>query len=100
MKKGVIVGVLSSLILIISMWMPAMAKEGIEVSFMDVPELAAFAWGTVVLGVLMALFAFMNKKGTDIVGIVFAVIALLFSVMLMSVAQEGADALEACKSSA
>lgn len=95
MKKGVIVGVLSSLILIISMWMPAMDVNGVTGSFMQAievnPDISMFIWGTVVLGALMALFAFMNKKATDIVGIIFAVITLLFGLLLMAAAQSVAS---------
>lgn len=35
------VGVISALALIISVWLPAAERLGISVSFMDVPELAA-----------------------------------------------------------
>ena len=81
MKKGQIIGILSGLILAISMWLP---RANNLVSCMDKEELAVFAWGIVIMGVLISLFAFMNKKGADIVSIIVAVIALLFSVVGIS----------------
>ncbi|MFT6982196.1 MAG: FtsH-binding integral membrane protein [Crocinitomicaceae bacterium] len=95
MKKGVIVGIVSSLLLVISMWLPAMDVDGSTGSFMDATaihtDISSFIWGIVFIGIIMAVFAFINKKVTDIIGIVFAVLTLLIGLLLMSVAQDAAD---------
>jgi FtsH-binding integral membrane protein len=94
MKKGVIVGIVSNLLLVISMWLPAMDVDGETGSFMDAAavdtDISTFIWAIVFIGVLMALFAFLNKKATDIIGIIFAVLTLLIGLLLMSVAQVAA----------
>lgn len=95
MKKGVIIGFVSSLLIVISMWLPAMNVDGETGSFMDATivneEISSFIWGIVFISVLMAIFAFMNKNATDIIGIVFALLTLLIGLLLMSVAQVAAD---------
>lgn len=93
MKKGVIIGIVSGLMLTSSMWVPAFERYGIGVSFMEVPDLAELSWTIAILGVVMAFIAFLNKKATDILGIVLSSLALIFSALFMSVAltEEGAS---------
>lgn len=94
MKKGVIIGIVSSLLIVIAMWLPAMDVDGETGSFMQATEvnedISTFIWSIVVIGIVMALFAFLNKKVTDIIGIVFSVITLLIGLLLMAAAQTAA----------
>lgn len=74
MKKGVIIGIASGLLLAISMWLPAVKSGNTTHSFMEriefLPDTSGLIWGIVIVGLAMALLAFLNKKGTNIVGIV------------------------------
>ena len=52
MKKGVIIGLVSSLIVTISMWLPAVSVENETASWMNAaevkPDLGPFIWGVVI----------------------------------------------------
>lgn len=88
MKKGTLIGIVSSLILVTSMWLPALSSQGDQKSFMDVPRLVGLSWGIVIIGLLIAVLIYLGKKATDIVGLVLSIIALLFSVLFLTVALE------------
>lgn len=88
MNVGAIIGILSGLVVSASMWMPAYTRFGISVSFMDVPELSAFSWAIVFIGVILALMSVLNKMATNIIGIVCAGIGFLLSLLLLSIAVE------------
>jgi len=90
MNLGAIIGIISGLLVSISMWMPVYARFGVSVSFMDVPELKIFSWVIVIIGVLLAAMSLINKMATNIIGIIFAGIGFLLSLLLLSIALEDA----------
>jgi hypothetical protein len=74
------------------MWLPAASRGGVQVSFMDVPQLVGLSWGIVIIGLVLAALIYLGKKATDIVGLVLSIIALLFSLLFLTVALEDGGA--------
>lgn len=77
--KHKIIGIVSSVLLVISVWLPYVTALGYGTNLLDVPKTKFLGISIIISGILCTAFVTMDKKATKILSIVIASLFLLIT---------------------
>ena len=96
MKKYI--GIIGGVIILISVFLPAMSVLGISVSLWDGSDSRGVLYIFMAFGLIVAVCSYLEQKWSKIVAIIFAVLALIIDIIWISRAMEGIEGLEKLES--